>query len=162
MSQLLIPRLRAALDPASPVPRGSQQVARQLEDLRQLMSKKTSEAEKGAMLERIAQLESFASEMKDFEPTLPHDHVRKSYVIREKDHAPHLQFHGLGHTAGDVVVFCPQKRVIVTGDLHNPRFPGFIDSYPQLWPKTIATRSQLSNSTTFCRDMVDWNMIAAG
>ena len=93
------------------------------------MSKKTSEAEKGAMLERIAQLESFASEMKDFEPTLPHDHVRKSYVIREKDHAPHLQFHGLGHTAGDVVVFCPQKRVIVTGDLRNPHFPEFIDSY---------------------------------
>ena len=31
----------------------------------------------------------------------------------------------------------PQKRVIVTGDLHNPRFPGFIDSYPQLWPKAI-------------------------
>jgi cyclase len=137
MSQLLIPRLRAALDAASPGPRGSQQVARQLEDLRQLMSKKTSETEKGALLERIAQLESFASEMKDFEPTLPTITFEKSYVIREKDHALHLQFHGLGHTAGDVVVFCPQKRVIVTGDLHNPRFPGFIDSYPQLWPKTI-------------------------
>ena len=35
------------------------------------------------------------------------------------------------------MVFCPQKRVIVTGDLHHPRFPGFIDSYPQLWSKTI-------------------------
>jgi len=122
MSQLLIPRLRAALDAASPGPRGSQQVARQLEDLRQLMSKKTSETEKGALIERIAQLESFASEMKDFEPTLPTITFEKSYVIREKDHALHLQFHGLGHTAGDVVVFCPQKRVIVTGDLHNPRF----------------------------------------
>lgn len=137
MSQLLIPRLRAALDPASPGPRGSQQVARQLEDLRQPMSKKTLETEKGELLERIAQLESFASEMKDFEPTLPTITFEKSYMIREKDHELHLQFHGLGHTAGDVVVVCPQKRVIVTGDLHHPRFPGFIDSYPQLWPKTI-------------------------
>jgi len=137
MSQLLVPRLRAALDPASPGPSGSQQVARQLEDLRQLISKKTSETEKGALRERIEQLESFAHEMKDFEPTLPTITFEKSYVIREKDHELQLQFHGLGHTAGDVVVFCPQKRVIVTGDLHHPRFPGFIDSYPQLWPKTI-------------------------
>jgi len=137
MSQLLVPRLRAALDPASPGPRGSQQVARQFEDLRQLMSKKTSGSEKGALRERIAQLESFAREMKDFEPTLPTITFEKFYEIREKDHELQLQFHGLGHTAGDVVVFCPQKRVIVTGDLHHPRFPGFIDSYPQLWPKTI-------------------------
>jgi glyoxylase-like metal-dependent hydrolase (beta-lactamase superfamily II) len=137
MSQLLVPRLRAALDPASRGPRGSQQVARQLEDLRLLMGKKTSETEKGALHERIAQLESFAREMKDFEPTLPTITFEESYMIREKDHELHLQFHGLGHTAGDVVVFCPQRRVIVTGDLHHPRFPGFIDSYPQLWPKTI-------------------------
>src|SRR5215467_16185695 len=58
MSQLLVPRLRAARDAASPGARGSQQVARQLEDLRQLMSKKTSETERGALHERIVQLES--------------------------------------------------------------------------------------------------------
>jgi len=39
MSQLLVPRLKAALDPASPGPRGSQQVARQLDDLRQRIAK---------------------------------------------------------------------------------------------------------------------------
>jgi len=143
MSQLLVPRLRAALDPASLGPRGSQQVAQQLGDLRQRVSKTTSETEKGALLERIAQLESFASEMKDFEPTLPTITFEKAYEIREKDHELHLQFHGLGHTAGDIVVFCPQKRVIVTGDLHNPRFPGFIDSYPQLWSKAVESISTL-------------------
>lgn len=137
MSQLLVPRLRAALDPASPGPRGSQQVARQLEDLRQGLGKATSETEKGPLLERIAQLESFATEMKAFEPTLPTITFDKSYVIREKDYDVRLEFHGYGHTAGDIVVYCPQERVIVTGDAYHPGFPGFIDSYPQLWPKTI-------------------------
>ncbi len=143
MSQLLVPRLRAALDPASPGPRGSQQVARQIEDLRQRVGGTASEAQKGPWLERIAQLESFAREMKDFEPALPTITFENSYVISDKHNELRLQFHGLGHTAGDVVVFCPKKRVIVTGDLHNPHFPGFIDSYPQLWPKAIDSLASL-------------------
>jgi cyclase len=143
MSQLLVPRLKAALDPASPGPRGSQQVARQLEDLQQRVAKARTQAEKSPPQERIAQLESFATEMRDFEPTLPSITFDKSYVIRERDYDLHLEFHGYGHTAGDVVVFCPQKRVIVTGDAYHPGFPGFIDSYPQLWPKAIDSIAHL-------------------
>ncbi len=143
MSQLLVPRLRAALDPESPGPRGSQQVARQLEDLRRRLAKATSEAEKRPLSERIAQLESFANEMKAFAPTLPTITFEKSYLIREKDCDLRLEFHGYGHTAGDIVVFCPQKRVIVTGDAYHPGFPGFIDSYPQLWPKAIDSMASL-------------------
>ena len=143
MSQLLVPRLKAALDPASPGPRGSQQVARQLEDLRQRLAKASVLAEKSPLQERIAQLESFASEMKDFEPPLPSITFDKSHVIRGKSYDLHLEFHGYGHTAGDVVVYCPQKRVIVTGDAYHPGFPGFIDSYPQLWPKTIDSIASL-------------------
>jgi glyoxylase-like metal-dependent hydrolase (beta-lactamase superfamily II) len=143
MSQLLVPRLKAALDPASPGPRGSQQVARQLEDLHERMGKATVEEEKLALQQRIAQLESFAGEMKDFEPTLPTITFDKSHVIREKGFDLYLEFHGYGHTAGDIVVFCPQKRVIVTGDAYHPGFPGFIDSYPQLWPKTLDSIANL-------------------
>jgi glyoxylase-like metal-dependent hydrolase (beta-lactamase superfamily II) len=143
MSQLLVPRLRAALDPTSPGPRGSQQVARQLGDLHERERKATSEVEKVPLQQRVAQLESFAAEMKDFEPSLPTVTFDKSHVIREKGYDLHLEFHGYGHTAGDVVVFCPQKRVIVTGDAYHPGFPGFIDSCPQLWPKTLDSIASL-------------------
>ena len=142
MSQLLVPRLKAALDAASPGPRGSQQVARQLDELRQRIAK-AAEAEKSSIRERVSQLESFATEMKDFEPTLPTITFDKSYVIRENGYDLHLEFHGYGHTAGDIVVFCPQKRVIVSGDAYHPGFPGFTDSYPQLWPKEIDSIASL-------------------
>ncbi|HKU28232.1 MAG TPA: MBL fold metallo-hydrolase, partial [Candidatus Sulfotelmatobacter sp.] len=137
MDQLLVPRLQAALDLSSPGPRGSQQVARQLQDLKRHVESATSEAQKSPFLERIAQLQSFAAEMKDFGPALPTMTFENSYVIREKGYDLHLQFHGCGHTAGDIVVFCPQKRIVVTGDAHHSGFPGFIDSYPQLWPKQV-------------------------
>lgn len=137
MSQLLVPRLRAALDPLSPGPRGSQQVARQLEQLRQRVNKSVSEMDKASLCKRTAELESFAAEMKTFEPALPTLTFDKVHVIREKGYDLHLEFHGYGHTAGDVVVFCPQKRIVATGDAHHSGFPGFIDSYPQLWPKQV-------------------------
>lgn len=143
MSQLLVPRLRAALDPVSRGPRGSQQVARQLADLRQRAGKAASEAENAAIRVRIAQLESFTAEMKDFHPTLPTLTFDKSYVIREKTYDLELEFHGPGHTAGDITVFCPQKRVIVCGDAYYSGFPGFTDSYPQLWPKALDSMARL-------------------
>lgn len=143
MSQQLVPRLKAALDPASPGPRGSQQVARQLEDLRQRVGKSTSETEKAQLQQRIGQLESFAAEMKDFQPALPTITFDKTHVIKEKGYDLHLEFHGLAHTAGDIVVFCPQKRVIASGDAIHPGFPTLIDAYPQPWPKTIDSVAKL-------------------
>ena len=35
------------------------------------------------------------------------------------------------------MVFCPQKCIIATGDAHHSGFPGFIDSYSQLWPGQV-------------------------
>ncbi|MBZ5611176.1 MAG: MBL fold metallo-hydrolase [Acidobacteriia bacterium] len=143
MAQLLAPRLKAALDPASPGPRGSEQVARQLEDLRQRAGKSTAAAEKAQLDQRIGQLESFAAEMKDFEPALPTITFDKTHVIKEKGYELHLEFHGLAHTAGDIVVFCPQKRVIASGDAIHPGFPTFLDAYPEPWPKTIDSVARL-------------------
>jgi glyoxylase-like metal-dependent hydrolase (beta-lactamase superfamily II) len=118
-------------------------VAHQLEDLRQRAGKSTSAAEKAQIQQRIGQLESFAAEMKDFEPALPTITFDKTYVIKEKGYDLHLEFHGLAHTAGDIVVFCPQKRVIASGDAIHPGFPAFIDAYPQPWPKTIDSVAKL-------------------
>jgi cyclase len=144
MSQLLVPRLKAALDPSSPGPRGALQVAHQLEDLRQRSGKATNEAQKTQIRQRIQQLESFAAEMKDFQPALPTIAFDKNYVIKEKNYDLHLEFHGLAHTAGDIVVFCPQKRAIATGDTIHPGSPAFIDSYPQPWPETIDAIAKLN------------------
>jgi len=137
MSQLLVPRLKAALDPNSPGPRGSEQLARQVEDLEQRASKSTNAAQKAQIQQRLEQVKSFMAEMADFQPALPTITFDKTHVIKEKSYDLHLEFHGLAHTAGDIVVFCPQKRVIASGDAIHPGFPAFIDAYPQPWPRTI-------------------------
>lgn len=44
---------------------------------------------------------------------------------------------GRGHTAGDVVVYLPQERMVFTGDLMLPGLSYMGDSFPQEWPATL-------------------------
>jgi glyoxylase-like metal-dependent hydrolase (beta-lactamase superfamily II) len=81
--------------------------------------------------------------MQNFKPLLPTLTFEKTYVIKDKAHDLHVEFHGRAHTAGDVVVFCPQKRVVATGDMVLPTLPFLGDSFPKEWPKTIDSVSAL-------------------
>ena len=88
-----------------------------LEAARRELSAAGSPEQKAQIADRIRQLEAFESEMQNFAPVLPTVTFGKTYVIRDKAHDLHVEFHGRAHTAGDVVVFCPQKRVVATGDM---------------------------------------------
>jgi len=144
MEQYNAARLKASLDPAGPSPISYPWVGHQMEDVRERIGKAASDAEKARLQLQLQRLESFAAEMKNFEPSLPTITFDKSYVLKDKNHELHLEFHGHAHTAGDVVVFCPQKRVIATGDaILGSVLPFFGDSYPKAWPKTIADIGKL-------------------
>jgi len=144
MEQYAAARLQASLDPAGPSPISYPWVGHQMEDLRQRIGKATADDEKTRLQTQLQRLESFAAEMKNFKPSLPTITFDKTYVVKDKNHELHLEFHGRAHTAGDVVVFCPQKRVIATGDaILGSVLPFFGDSYPKAWPKTIADIGKL-------------------
>ena len=81
--------------------------------------------------------QAYISEMKNYKPELPNVTFDSDLIIHDKIHDLHLAFRGRGHTAGDVVVFCPQKKVIATGDLMHGFSPYIADGYPLLWPVTL-------------------------
>jgi glyoxylase-like metal-dependent hydrolase (beta-lactamase superfamily II) len=64
-------------------------------------------------------------------------------VIKDKAHDIHVQFHGRAHTAGDVAIYCPQRKVVATGDMIMGFTPFLADGYPKDWPKTIQSVSKL-------------------
>jgi cyclase len=129
-------RLKESLDPHGHPFAGQPHIPMLLEAARQQLSTASSEG-KAPIRDRIRQLEAFEREMRDFRPVLPTLTFDKTYVIRDKSHDLHVEFHGRAHTAGDVVVFCPQKRVVATGDMVLASLPFFGDSFPKEWPKTI-------------------------
>jgi len=142
-AQFTAARLRESLDPhGHPFP-SQPHVPALLEVARQQLSTATRPEEKAQLEERIRQLESFSREMQNFEPVLPTVTFDTAYVIRDKAHDLHVEFHGRAHTAGDVVVFCPQKRVVATGDMVLGTLPFLADSYPKEWPRTIDSVAKL-------------------
>jgi cyclase len=140
---LLAPRLQASLDPHGHPFSSQPHIPILLEEARKQLGAARFTQQRAALAERIRQLESFAREMRDFRPELPTVTFDKSYVIRDKAHDLHIEFHGRAHTAGDVIVYCPQKRVVATGDMVIGTLPFLGDSYPKEWPKTIDSVAKL-------------------
>jgi glyoxylase-like metal-dependent hydrolase (beta-lactamase superfamily II) len=142
MTELSAARLHISFDPNGK-PRDAQTVVPiALENARKQLETAGVD-QRGAIETRIRQLESYQDEMRNFAPTLPTITFDKSYVIKDKAHDLHIEFHGRAHTAGDVMVYCPQKKVIATGDAILGILPFMIDSYPQEWGRTIESAAKL-------------------
>ena len=100
-------------------------------------AKSNSAAEKAFCTEQIRQMEAYRQEMKNYTLELPTITFATSHVIQDKAHDLHIEYHGHAHTAGDVVVFCPQKRALASGDMIHGVMPFIADGFPKTWPKTI-------------------------
>ncbi len=141
--QFLQARLRESLDPHGHPFSTQPHIPILLDAARQQLSAATSPEQKAQIADRIRQLEAFQREMQNFTPVLPTVTFDKTYVIKDKAHDLHVEFHGRAHTAGDVVIFCPQKRVVATGDMVLGTLPFMGDCFPKEWPKTMDSVAKL-------------------
>ncbi len=85
----------------------------------------------------MTQTDGYIREMRGYAPELQAITFERDLILRYKAHDLHLAFRGRGHTGGDVVVFCPQKRVAASGDLLHGFPPFLADGYPREWPSTL-------------------------
>jgi glyoxylase-like metal-dependent hydrolase (beta-lactamase superfamily II) len=85
----------------------------------------------------ITDTQAYIAEMKNYAPVLPDITLDTDLVLHDKMHDLHLAFRGRGHTAGDVVVFCSQKKVVASGDLLHSFPPFLADGYPLDWSRTL-------------------------
>jgi glyoxylase-like metal-dependent hydrolase (beta-lactamase superfamily II) len=75
--------------------------------------------------------------MRNYTPELPNVTFDRDLIIHDKAHDLHLAFRGRAHTSGDIVVYCPQKKVIATGDTLHGFTPFIADGYPTEWQRTL-------------------------
>jgi cyclase len=133
MTQLSRNRLKESLD----------SVPGQLEQVQARLARAASDPDKKYYAELIRQLKAYQSEMQSFPLEMPTITFEKTYAIKDPAGDLHLEFHGRAHTAGDIVVFSPQKRVVATGDVIIGFFPNVGDGYPRPWPATIDSIGEL-------------------
>ncbi len=101
-------------------------------------------AEDRARAERqLASQKSYLEELKQIQITLPTLTFERSLILHKADRAIHIYYFGRGHTRGDVVVYLPREKVLVTGDLLTNGIPFMRDAYPVEWITTLESLQKL-------------------
>ena len=118
-------------------------VPRIIDGLQAHLAKSTTPADKEFYKDQIRLAKAYQVEMQNYTPELPDITFAQSHVIKDRAHDLHIEFHGRAHTAGDVIVFCPQKKAVATGDMIIGFLPNIADGYPREWPRTINSVGKL-------------------
>jgi len=117
-----------------------------LDTLRSRLAKSPSAADRAWCNDQIRQLQSYVTEMKTYAPELPDITFEKTFLLKDRDQDLHIEFRGRAHTAGDIVVYSPQKRTVATGDMISGFLPAMGDGYPREWPASIDSVGQMESS----------------
>ncbi|HEY7514324.1 MAG TPA: MBL fold metallo-hydrolase [Vicinamibacteria bacterium] len=117
-----------------------EQAPTQIADRQKRLAEEKDSAARARLQDEIGQYESYLAELQSMELVLPDLTFDKSLILHRPDRDIVLLFLGRGHTAGDVVAYLPQQKVVATGDLLHGWMPFMGDGYPPEW---VATLDQL-------------------
>jgi glyoxylase-like metal-dependent hydrolase (beta-lactamase superfamily II) len=82
-------------------------------------------------------------ELKQFKPALPTRTVSTTATLREQGREIQLQVLGRGHTDGDLYIYLPKEKVVMTGDALVDWMPFVNDGYPEDWVTTLTALEKL-------------------
>jgi glyoxylase-like metal-dependent hydrolase (beta-lactamase superfamily II) len=120
-----------------------EELPKQIAETEQLLAEASTPQEQALHERRLRDARAYLAEMRDYTPELPALAFDRGLVLHDKANELQLSFRGRGHTAGDIVVFCPEKKVVATGDLLHGFLPFIGDGYPREWPGTLRAAGEL-------------------
>jgi glyoxylase-like metal-dependent hydrolase (beta-lactamase superfamily II) len=127
------------------VPRVQYEVAtlpRELDRLRAEVARAAS-PERARLEGELRAKEAYLGELRAMQVTLPTLTFERSLVLYRKSRTVHIVWLGRGHTDGDVVVYVPQDKVLMTGDLIHGWMPWMGDAHPYDWIQTLEAAQRL-------------------
>ena len=115
----------------------------EIANLKKDLEKASTAEQKSPTQENIRQAEAYFAELKSMQVTLPTMTFDRSLILRRAGRTVEILWLGRAHTDGDVFVFLPNEKVIVTGDALHGWTPFMGDSYPYDWIKTLDAAEKL-------------------
>jgi glyoxylase-like metal-dependent hydrolase (beta-lactamase superfamily II) len=110
---------------------------KEIDKLKDDIMKATSPEEKARLEANLQQAEAYLAELKTLKPTLPTRTVTSTVALNEQGREIRLLLLGPGHTDGDIYVYLPKEKVVVTGDAVVDWMPFLNDGYPEEWVQTL-------------------------
>ena len=116
----------------------------EIEQLKEHIVRASNPEQKANLETNLQQTEAFLEELKTLQPALPTRSVSGPRTTLD-EHGREIQLLLLGraHTDGDVFIYLPQEKVIVTGDAVVDWMPFLGDGYPEEWIQTLQALEQV-------------------
>jgi glyoxylase-like metal-dependent hydrolase (beta-lactamase superfamily II) len=111
--------------------------------LRDEAAKAPNPEAKARIENNLRQAEAFLEELKKMKPALPTRTVTGMTSLTDGGREIQLHVLGRGHTDGDLYVFLPKEKVVVTGDAVIDWMPFLNDGYPEEWVQTLEALDKL-------------------
>jgi cyclase len=99
--------------------------------------------ERGRLEADLRLAKAYLAEVKALKPALPTMAFERTMKLYRRDREIHLLYLGRAHTEGDVFVYLPKEKVVVTGDAVIGWTPFMGDGYPEDWAGTLDALGQL-------------------
>jgi len=109
----------------------------QLDTLRRRLEAETDAAKQAALRNQIAVAESNRAAQAELKPTPPNVTLTDRMTLYRGTREIQIRHLGRAHTAGDVVVFLPREKVVITGDFLTAGLSNLSDSFPEEWVASL-------------------------
>ena len=109
----------------------------QIETLKQQVSTETDPTRKTTAQTRLRTAENNAASQAELRPTPPNLTLRTNMTLYRGDREIQIRFLGRAHTAGDVVVFLPREKIVMTGDMLTSTLSNMSDAFVNEWVTTL-------------------------
>jgi glyoxylase-like metal-dependent hydrolase (beta-lactamase superfamily II) len=119
----------------------------QIETLRKRVADEKDPAARAKLSTQLLSTENNYASQKELRPTPPNVTLKTEMTLFRGNREIQIRYLGRGHTAGDVVVYLPKERLVITGDLLTSGLSNMSDSYPLEWASTLDELKKLDFQT---------------
>jgi cyclase len=119
----------------------------QIETLKKRIADEKDPAARAKLQTQLSSTENNYASQKELRPTPPNVTLTTQMTLHRGNREIQIRHLGRGHTAGDVVVYLPNEKVVITGDLLTASTSNMSDSYPLEWAAALEELKKLDFDT---------------
>jgi cyclase len=119
----------------------------QIDDLKKRLATESDATTQASLERQISVAENNRAAQAELKPTPPNVTLTDRMTLYRGNREIQIRHLGRGHTAGDVVVFLPRERVVMTGDFLTAGLSNLSDSFPDEWVKSLDELKKLDFDT---------------
>jgi glyoxylase-like metal-dependent hydrolase (beta-lactamase superfamily II) len=119
----------------------------QIATLRDRVAKEQDATAKARLQTQLTSTENNLASQKELKLVPPNMTLKTEMTLFRGSREIQLRYLGRGHTAGDVVVYLPKEKVVITGDFLTAGMSNLSDSYPEEWAASLDALKKLDFTT---------------